>query len=358
MLAGQNCYRKDRALLFSLILFILIGCDTGRPTKEISNEISNEIVITEFSSNVTRNYQHISDIRKSITSTASPKSNLRKYIPTENVFRNDINNKKIFIVLSFLGISVVGAIVLSFVNVHYDFLELQNFYRGYMGRRLLIQEGRLTYRNIPKNQEASEQRKCNLSPENKSADKNGGVGYIKFDEILSPVTTTSLTTIEITSYGASYPRHVEDCIMSIPEETSIQENRQIINSPSARNENEADRRGLSERSASLCLRMGVPVTRRYIEDEGPEWRQLDYHVEVGTPPTSFCLFFQQYDWNIYSGESLTSKEVQERKNLLNQFRKWKKRKRKTFNIVVTERSRREMAEQEEEKNKKRTPPKA
>ena len=67
-------------------------------------------------------------------------------------FRNDINNKKIVIILTFLGISVLGAIILSFVNVHYDFLELRNFYRGYMGRRLLIQEGRLTYRKHPETQ--------------------------------------------------------------------------------------------------------------------------------------------------------------------------------------------------------------
>ena len=53
------------------------------------------------------------------------------------------------IILTFLGVSVLGAIILSFVNVHYDFLELRNFYRGYMGRRLLIQEGRLTYRKHP-----------------------------------------------------------------------------------------------------------------------------------------------------------------------------------------------------------------
>ena len=66
-----------------------------------------------------------------------------------SIFRNDINNKKIVIILTFLGVSVLGAIILSFVNVHYDFLELRNFYRGYMGRRLLIQEGRLTYRKHP-----------------------------------------------------------------------------------------------------------------------------------------------------------------------------------------------------------------
>jgi hypothetical protein len=48
-------------------------------------------------------------------------------------------------------------------------------------------------------------------------------------------------------------------------------------------------------------------------------------------------------------------EMKERKNLLDQFRKWKKRKRKSFNIFVTERARREMADQDEQKNKKRTP---
>ena len=95
--------------------------------------------------------------------------------------------------------------------------------------------------------------------------------------------------------------------------------------------------------------------------------------KVGKPPESFCSFIRQYDWNLFTADGLTQtvtfleknnfvnlkkllKEIEERKNLLNQFRKWKKRKRKTFNIVVTERARREMADQEEEKNKKRTPP--
>ena len=41
-----------------------------------------------------------------------------------------------------------------------------------------------------------------------------------------------------------------------------------------------------------------------------------------------------------------TQELQARKNLLHQFRKWKKRKRKTFNVVVTEKSRRDMSEQE------------
>ena len=143
-----------------------------------------------------------------------------------------------------------------------------------------------------------------------------------------------------------------------------------------------------------------PVTSkssRFIEDEGPEWRELDYILEVrgarggegeGSSylltwndlgwgaahnilwvlSTIWLEFLQDFRWSNTSGgkdnnrqiiswlRTLCFQEIEERKNLLNQFRKWKKRKRKTFNIVVTERSRREMAEQEEEKNKKRIPP--
>ena len=47
--------------------------------------------------------------------------------------------------------------------------------------------------------------------------------------------------------------------------------------------------------------------------------------------------------------------MEEQNNLLDQFREWKKKKRKSFNISVTERARREMADQDEQKNKKRTP---
>ena len=59
--------------------------------------------------------------------------------------------------------------------------------------------------------------------------------------------------------------------------------------------------------------------------------------------------------DIYEAFFHFSQEMEERKNLLDQFRQWKKRKRKSFNISVTERARREMADQDEQKNKKRTP---
>jgi len=313
MLAGYLIFSNSKAAshLFILIILCLLGCDTGKPVKNIVSDVSNNIVIHN-SSWITDHTDNLDDNRLRHTN-----------IPTDNVFRNDINNKKIFIILTFLGISVLGAFVLSFVNVHYDFVELQNFYRGYMGRRLMIQEGRLVHR---KHREKirniqSELASTRVDFKDSCRSHNGGIALVKFDDITSPITTTSL----IIPAAAAGPHNSN--------QLELESN--IMIDPS-------------------CL--GVPVTRRYVEDEGPEWRELDYYIEVGTPPSSFCLFFQQYDWNIYTGETLTNKEIEDRKNLLNQFRKWKKRKRKTFNIVVTERSRREMAEQEEEKNKKRIPP--
>ena len=61
-------------------------------------------------------------------------------------FRNDTIQKKIYIIIVILSLCIFGAIILSFVNIHDDFMELSNFYRGYMGRRLMIQERRLVYR--------------------------------------------------------------------------------------------------------------------------------------------------------------------------------------------------------------------
>ena len=39
----------------------------------------------------------------------------------------------------------------------------------------------------------------------------------------------------------------------------------------------------------------------FTEDDDPEWRSLDYSVEVGEPPASLCEFVRQYDYGtLYS----------------------------------------------------------
>ena len=45
-----------------------------------------------------------------------------------------------------LVFGIVIGLVVNFVNLHTDFQDCHDFYRGYMGRRLLISEGKLTSR--------------------------------------------------------------------------------------------------------------------------------------------------------------------------------------------------------------------
>jgi len=241
--------------------------------------------------------------------------------PAEDIFRNDIIRKKVNIIIVILSFCVVCAIILSFVNTHDDFLEMSNFYHGYMGRRLLIQEKRLVYRTKLQQIDRDLKNKTSNSPPSRRflSPHMAGVNFMSLDESLSPTSTlgeqfaiSPLTTTTILPSGVQHD--------------------------------------LTDEQSRL------PEVRRFVEDEEPEWRGLDYEIPVGKPPATFYSFIKQYDWHMFSGDGLTAEEIQEQKNLLNQFRKWKKRKRKTFNVIVTDRAKREMAEQEEEKNKKRTPP--
>jgi len=207
-------------------------------------------------------------------------------IPKEDKFRAEIHKKKITIIIVILSFSVLGAFIVSLVNITQDMEELQSFYRGYMGRKLLISEHRLLFRN--------------KEPTNNPEGENG-VTYIPMEPM-----------------------------------------EQVL--------------GLSLLAYSRSLISQLGHSRRYVEDEEPEWRFLDYRLDVGPPPSSFCAFLRQYDCGVFCYDDLSPDELQRRQNLLGQFRRWKKRKRKNFTIIVTERVRREMGDQEEQKNKKRGPP--
>ena len=51
-----------------------------------------------------------------------------------------ISRKKITIIFILLGISIVGAIIVTFLNVNEDFNNLHTFYAGFMGRKLVQRE--------------------------------------------------------------------------------------------------------------------------------------------------------------------------------------------------------------------------
>ena len=44
------------------------------------------------------------------------------------------------------------------------------------------------------------------------------------------------------------------------------------------------------------------VCTNFIEDQDPEWRGLDYSVDIGPPPESFNQFILQYDFKVFNRE--------------------------------------------------------
>ena len=59
-------------------------------------------------------------------------------------------------------------------------------------------------------------------------------------------------------------------------------------------------------SVTLCC-------TNFIEDQDPEWRDLDYGEDIGPPPDSFCQFIMQYDFKIFSREFRLRKDDMDRR---------------------------------------------
>ena len=82
-----------------------------------------------------------------------PKNSSNKIPTTRERARNSVIDlhppavsKKTYAICFILIFCVAVAIIINFINLHSDFQDLKDFYRGFMGRKLLILEGRLTSR--------------------------------------------------------------------------------------------------------------------------------------------------------------------------------------------------------------------
>ena len=53
-------------------------------------------------------------------------------------------SRKVKVLAFILGCCCMVAITVNFINLHSDYEELQEFYLGFMGRKMLISEKRLT----------------------------------------------------------------------------------------------------------------------------------------------------------------------------------------------------------------------
>ena len=97
---------------------------------------SNDIPVSHWDKDVT------DDARKS---TSIPQHSQPPSLP-----------KKTVVILFILLCCCIIAVSINFINLQTDYMDLRDFYRGYMGRRLLIIEGRLTsksYQDELKNSE-------------------------------------------------------------------------------------------------------------------------------------------------------------------------------------------------------------
>ena len=56
-------------------------------------------------------------------------------------------SRKIKVLSFILGCCCMVAIIVNFINLHSDYEEVHEFYIGFMGRKMLIQERRLTSRS-------------------------------------------------------------------------------------------------------------------------------------------------------------------------------------------------------------------
>ena len=72
---------------------------------------------------------------------------------------------------------------------------------------------------------------------------------------------------------------------------------------STRSAHIAAQRILQDRTQYLQHNLPL-MASEFIEDHDPEWRDLDYSVDVGALPTSLFHFILQFDWNIYGIEGL------------------------------------------------------
>ena len=88
-------------------------------------------------------------------------TNVREYTPPA------ISRKNVTICV-ILGFCVAVAVGINFINLSSDFDDLMDFYKGFMGRRLLIVEGRLTSRSHILLLKAKEQIRMELGPQVKN----------------------------------------------------------------------------------------------------------------------------------------------------------------------------------------------
>ena len=103
--------------------------------------------------------------RNNITNNKKDGEKNKKPIKSYDVYSPPAISRKNITICVILGFCVAVAVGINFINLNSDYEDLMDFYRGYMGRRLLIVEGRLTSKSHIQELKAKEQTKIELGPQ-------------------------------------------------------------------------------------------------------------------------------------------------------------------------------------------------
>ena len=156
---------------------------------------------------------------------------------------------KLSCVVFFVVLCVVGGVILSIVQVSNDFTQLGVFYKGFMGRKLFIKEHLLVTRD----------------------------------------------KAEVRSNDGVYDNNILQVLASLVEPCYDRQERipaMLFTLP-----------GQVDPDYGWGDQVAVthpPSSLKIIEEEEPEWRELDYDLEVGHPPDTFCQFYLQQGCGVYS----------------------------------------------------------
>jgi len=224
------------------------------------------------------------------------------------------HKKQVIIICVIITICIIVAIILLVVNIFNDFNDLHSFHQGFLGRQLMMEEGRLLSRET---HQLTQYCIKEETPRREKETKNGDVRPFLMEDF-------SRQGKEARNSGLlGEPGGSLQCLLPGGVATELS----------------------SEPTG--CRRDPHPPGTRMLEDEEPEWQEMDYLLRIGKPPESCKEFFLQFNWNKpMSEKELTDREWKERENLYSQFRIWKSLKRKRFNIVVTQRAKKEMSNKE------------
>ena len=139
-----------------------LNLGSGTDVKRVEGKENNNITFHTATKLLSKYNQNSSDanihlVKRNETSKKPPVSIYHYNAPA-------MSRKNITIcVILFFCVAV--AIGINFINLQSDHEDLKDFYRGYMGRRLLIVEGRLTSKRHIQMLKAKEQIKIELGPQ-------------------------------------------------------------------------------------------------------------------------------------------------------------------------------------------------